>query len=303
MKRSIISFIAIISLLIPVNLIAQGFDSNNVSKSKSNTAKSTIKGADIGTPRIIVVPDVNVPELSAYGRSAARVVIGTLAREHFMVVNSSQIQQLHDEVHAMMKVNTINQAAAKIGLKYSAEIVMALEVRHRIKGYDEISKQAAARGTVAGQVYETTTGQILYDGSFTNEYGSGSTKGEAAQSALRAAGKTYVQAAIPEILSWWKEKANHGKNYTVRLWKVSSYKQVSAFKKAIEATSGCSNVVQRSVSIDPQAPKNFAELTVFYKGRLDQLQDAVFNNLKLNSAFRNLDIRSAKGDQVDFTLK
>lgn len=301
MKKLTFLILSIFFLSLATLAFGQGFSATDSTNETSNTT-SDIKGADIGTPRIIVVPDANVSELSPYGRSAARVVIGELSKKRFMVVNSSQIQQLHDEVHQMMKVNTINQAAAKIGLKYSAEVVMALEVTHTIKGYDEISKQAAANGTVAGQVYESTTGQILYDGSFTNEYGSGATKQEAAQSALQAAATDYINAAMPEILGWWETKATSGKNFTVRLWKVNSYNQVNAFKKAIENTPGCTDIVQRSVSIDPKAPNNFAELSVFFKGRLDQLQDAVFDSLKQSQAFQNLDIRSAKGDQVDFTL-
>lgn len=294
--------VIVVFAIMPVIASAQ-FDASDSQKPQTATKESTIKGSDIGTPRIVVVPDANAPQLSAYGRAAAREIIGELSRQHFMVVNASQIQQLHDEVHAMMKVNTLNEATTKIGLKYSAEIVMALEVTHRIKGFDQISKQAAASGVVAGQVYETTTGQILYDGSFSNDMGSGSSEQEAAEAALKSAAKQFSAAVIPEILSWWSEKATSGKNYTVRLWKVTNPEEVNVFKKTIESTPGCTNVVQRSVSIEPGSPNNFAEMTVFYKGPLDEFQEAILQTLKQNQAFSGLAVRSSKGDQIDFTLQ
>lgn len=248
----------------------------------------------INNPKCMVIVDPYSPSLSPFARSAHRQINGLLAKNKFDVVNPNITQKLHNEVHAMMKVNTLNQVAAKLALKYNADVAWMVNVKSR-KG-QKLYGVYDYTATVGCQVVVSTTGKILADEEM-NVHGINE------QDAAKNAGKRIAQELMERVKVQFAMMAQQGTQYILRLWGIDSYRTARKFKKAVTQINGFSDVKQNSVAIDKGAASNFVELSVKYKGSIDTMMDLIFDQLEHVKGFEKLDIKLQGPNNIEFILK
>lgn len=248
----------------------------------------------LDNPKSMVIVDPYSATLSPFARSAHRQINSLLVQKMFEVVNPDITEQLHSEVHEMMKVNTLNQAAAKLALQYNADVAWMVVVKSA-KGEKLYGVQDYV-AIVGCQVVAATTGRIFADEEIR-------VHGVDEQDAAQKAGKQIADMLIDRVRVQFATLAQAGNQYTVRLWGIGSYKDARAFRTAITTISGFSDVKQNTLAVDKGAESNFVELSVNFRGSIDELIDKVMDQLERTPGFESLDLKLQRAGQAEFVMK
>lgn len=143
-------------------------------------------------PCLLVIPDINSSQLTAYGRYYAREIIEQLKNKSCNIKNASQLQRLHDELRSTMNSNSMEQNIVTLAKKYDVNLILIIDGSSQISGYDKANKKYNAKGSVSGILYGGATGKKIYEGKSGFENGSGTTEREAIQNTLKNAVQAFV---------------------------------------------------------------------------------------------------------------
>ena len=105
-------------------------------------------------PRILVVcsPDAQITDAA---NAAESVFFKILTSRHFDLIDPGISLKLHNDAKSLLKADTINNAAARLGLEYHAEIVLLYGVKAKPAGFDGMMETASV--TMRTKVIATTT--------------------------------------------------------------------------------------------------------------------------------------------------
>ena len=237
-------------------------------------------------PRILVIcsPDAQVTDAAG---AAESVFLKTLVDKHFDLVDPGVSLKLHDDTKSLLKADTINNAAAKLGLEHHAEIVLLYGVKAKPAGFDGMMETASV--TMRVKAIVTTTAQIL----FADEQsisGIGESADIACLNGARRAAENIASPMINGIVSWWADYTANGLPYTIRLKTgKNADRMVFAFQDAVESIPRVVSLTERS------SAGGITEMMVKYKGTVSEFKRAIFKRLARDKRFTSLQTEGAKG--------
>ena len=245
-------------------------------------------------PRILVVcfPDAQITDAA---NAAESVFLKTLTSRHFDLVDPGISLKLHNDAKSLLKADTINNAAARLGLEHHAEIVLLYGVTTKPAGFDGMMETASV--TMRTKVIITTTAQIL----FADEksiFGIGESADLACLNGVRRAAENIAAPMINGIISWWADYTANGLPYTVTLKTgKNADRLVFAFQDAVESIPRVVSLTERS------SGGGITEMMVKYKGTSSEFKRAIFKKLARDKRFENLHTGGSKGRFLVLTVE
>lgn len=114
----------------------------------------------IDNPKSMVIVDPTARSRSEFSRQAHREINAALLAEGFEVINQDVSSQLHSEAADLMDVNQVGQTAAKMALKYNADVAFLIEVQESQQTNYGVTETIVEVGC---QVISAASGQIFAD--------------------------------------------------------------------------------------------------------------------------------------------
>lgn len=232
--------------------------------------------------------------------SAARVAELFLNRG-FELVDAEMVKKLREgEMAAMDDLMNdgaaITRLAQQAAADYGAE-VLVLGVS-KIEPASLVGGKYTASATLSAKIVNASTGALM-----SKKQESQSGVGISPEQARAAAGSRVGDAISPvlmeQVLQKWQTQANNGQDFIVKLYNVNSFVQQGM--KFITGVKNISGVSQAKKRVWDEKLKRL-EIDVTYKdGGVDELTYAIVEALA--PAFPNLELREAKGNNLNFYLK
>ncbi|MEM7359200.1 MAG: hypothetical protein AAF431_08895 [Pseudomonadota bacterium] len=246
----------------------------------------------IDNPKSMVIVDPAARSRSEFSRQAHREINAALLAEGFEVINQDISVELRAEVADLMDVNQVGQTAAKMALRYNADVAWMVEVQESQQTSYGVTETVVEVGC---QVISAASGQIFADAQIR-------VSGLTPQEAAVKAGKQLAAQLVNNVKIQFANLAQQGNRYSVRLWGIDSYRQARGLRRTLEGIRGFSDVKQNAIALDSDSTaQNFVDLSVVFKGTTDQLIDQVFDNADPN-LFKTLDLRLQRATQIEFQL-
>lgn len=250
--------------------------------------------ARMSYPRIVILYHPKETVIPASAVSAEIALVKSFVEKYFDVVDPSKSKQLHKEAHELLKINTIENVAARIGLKHYAEIVVIFRLGEQYSGNDGVFE--TAKSTIQTRVIVTTTAQILT----TDEKavsGMGKTKEEAFRKASSEIGRIESEYLIDQILSWWDDYTNNGIPYVITLKTPKKTDMPGIiFEEKLESLAGVTGMSERFTG------GGLLEVMVKYRGETSQLRRAIVKSLMREQGFKKLHTEVSKGRFIVFSI-
>jgi len=245
-------------------------------------------------PRLMILAHPGV-EYSPDSRPVETVFIKHLTDKHFDIVDPEKSRELHDEAKALLKADSPENLAARIGLKHQAELVILYRVQAGRSQSDGITEQADAK--VETKAIVTTTAQVL-TADEKSVTGVGKNPSFARQDGARKAAEMLADPVTNAILSWWADYTANGLPYVVTLQTpLKSDRLIIDFQKSIESIPGVVALAERS------SGGGVTEMMVKYKGSSADLKRAIFEGVGSRSGFKNLNTVASKGRFLVLSVK
>ncbi len=217
-------------------------------------------------PRImIVIPEQHfrrwIPD-----PAAETEIIRQFVKERFYVVDQNQGKQIryNDETLAAARGNL--EAAAAIGLKYGAEVIITGEAFSEYVSREKGMVLCSARVEI--RAIKTDTAQILYADA-KDISALAVSENIAAKRALQKAASLLAPEFIEEVLAWAEIDKEGGKTITLYIPNIS-YSQLMIVKETlVEKIPKTERTIQRSYTA------RIGEIEVVYRGESEELADAI----------------------------
>jgi len=244
-------------------------------------------------PRILILPYPQ-EDVSSAAETVETVLIKQFTDRRFDVVDPAKARELRKETKDLFKVDTVENVAARIGLKHHSEIVILYGVRADAAEFDGIMEQAPV--SVRGRAVVTSTAKIL-TAQQQNVTGMGKTPELARQNGAKRAAEKIAQPMIQMILSWWADYTANGIPFIVTLHSPArADQQIIAFQKAVESIPGVVALSERS------SGGGITEMMVKYKGNSVQFKRGLLSALYGVDGFKDLHAVASKGRFLVFSV-
>ncbi|MBT4286774.1 MAG: hypothetical protein HOJ48_13630 [Desulfobacula sp.] len=245
-------------------------------------------------PRIMILPFPDKGMISL-AEAAEAILVQQFTDRHFELVDPAKSKQLHNEAKDLLKVDTINNIAAKIGLQHQAEIVILYSVDTGASEFDGMMETATA--TMTTRAIVTTTAQILTADNKTLS-GLGKTPELAFTKAANSAAQSCAEKLIPSIVSWWDNYTANGLPYIITLkTPPKADRLIILFQQNMESIPGVVSLSERS------SGGGITEMMVKYKGKSTDLKRAVLSIMFKHASFKDLYTVIIKGRFMVFSIK
>ena len=221
-------------------------------------------------PRIMVV----IPEEHLRRRmpdpAAETEIIRQFAKERFYVVDQSQVKKIRYNDKTLTAARGDSEAAAAIGRKYGAEVIITGEAFSEFAGREKGMVLCSARVEI--RAVKTDTAQILYADA-KDISALAVSESIAAKRALQRTASLLAPDFIEEILAWEEIGKEEGKMVTVYVPSIS-YEQLMVVEETFaEKIAEIDRSIQRSYS------GGIAEIEVIYRGESQNLARAIQKTL------------------------
>lgn len=264
-----------------------------------NTGTLTGSLVDLGiiqprmdNPRVLVLPAPDQP-ITRVTTAAETMLIKQLTNKKFDVVDPAKSRELHAEAKELLKVDSINNVAARIGLNHHAEIVLLYQLQEGGAQFDGTMESAQVILTARSIV--TTTAQIL-TADQKNATGIGQSPDFAKQDGASRAADDLINPMMEKIVSWWWSYVANGLPYVVTLHtKPGADMQVISFQEQMEAIPGVVSLTERS------SGGGITEMMVKYKFGLADFKKAILTRIHGQKGFDKLHTEVSKGRFVVFS--
>ncbi len=219
--------------------------------------------------------------------AAESVLLKTLVEKHFDLVDPGISLKMHNDAKNLLNADAINNAAAKLGLEYHAEIVLLYGVRAKPAGFDGMMETASV--TMRVRVIATTTAQILFADEKSIS-GIGESADLACLNGARRAAENITLPTINGIVSWWADYTANGLPYIVILKTgKNADSMIFAFQSAVESIPRVVSLTERS------SGGGITEMMIKYKGTSAEFKKAIVERLARDARFANLKTEGSKG--------
>ena len=261
---------------------------------KDTLARLGIIKAMMDYPRIMVIPSPGKA-----GSLASRAAETTLSKDFtdksFDLVDSASSEALHKEIGKLAGKGITDNAAADLGLKHCAEIVILCTVETGAVDFDGIMEKAPVSLSI--KAVTATEGKILASDS-TTVTGVGQNKKEALRNGGTRAAEGISERVIQSILTWWADYVANGMPYIITLnTPPGSDRQVLAFQQVIESIPGVVSLTERS------SGGGITEMMAKYKGNSMLLKREIITECCATEGLEELQLVASKGRFMVFEVK
>jgi len=217
-------------------------------------------------PRImIVIPEQHlrrwIPD-----PAAETEIIRQFTKERFYVVDQSQVKKIRYNDKTLAAARGDSAAAAAIGRKYGAEVIITGEAFSEYVGREKGMVLCSARVEI--RAIKTDTAQILYADA-KDISALAVSENIAAKRALQRAGSLLGPEFIEEILAWAETAKEEGKMVTLYIPNIS-YTQLMIVKDTL-----AKKIPRVDRSIQRSFTGGIGEIEVVYRGESQELADAI----------------------------
>ncbi len=232
--------------------------------------------------------------------SAARIAERFLGRGFALVdaetvkkLRSSEMQTMDD---LMNNGEAIIRLAQQAAAEYGAEVLILGTCK--AEPANLVGGKYTATATFTAKIVDASTGALMGTKQY-SQSGVGISPEQARSESGARAGDGVSQTLIDQVLQYWQDKANNGMDYIIKLYNVDSFvQQGMKFITGLKGIGGVTHAKKRSW--DEKLHRLEIDLT--YKGNdVDELTYAIVE--ALSPAFPQLDLREAKGNNLNFYLK
>lgn len=221
-------------------------------------------------PRIMVVIPEQHLRRQIPDPAAETEIIGQLVEERFYVVDQKQVAEIRYSDETLAAARGDLEAAAAIGRKYGAEVIITGEAFSEYVGQEEGMVLCSARVEI--RAVKTDTAQILYADA-KDASALAVSENIAAKRALQKAAGLLGPEFIEEVLAWAEIDEKEGRMITLYIPNIS-YSQLIIVKEALaERIPEVDRCVQRSYT------GGIGEIEVVYRGESQELADSIQNIL------------------------
>jgi len=244
-------------------------------------------------PRVLVLAFPGQRMTTGY-KSAEAIIIKEFTDKRFDLVDPLKSRELYKEAEELFRVNTLENAAARIGLRHHAEIVVLCGLDEGRAEFDGIMESVPV--SIRAKAIVTTTAQVLTAEDLTVQ-GMGKTPELALRDGARKAGEGVSRSLSQRILSWWTDYTANGLPYTIVLRTGSGADLlVIDFEKAVESIPGVLSLTERS------SGGGITEMMVRYRMGSADLKREILTRLKGSPGFERLRTVVSKGRFMVFSI-
>jgi len=244
-------------------------------------------------PRIMVVIPEQHFRRQIPDPAAETEIIRQFVKERFYVVDQKQVEKIRYNDKTLAAAQGDSEAAAAIGRKYGAEVIITGEAFSEFVGREKGMVLCSARVEI--RAVKTDTAQILYADAV-DISALATSENVAAKRALQRAGSLLAPKFIEELLAWAEVSKERGKMVTLYIPNIS-YSQLMVIKETLaEKIPKVDSSIQRSYTSE------IAEVEVIYRGNSQELADAIqkisfegFNLRVTNFTENRIDCEIVKG--------
>jgi hypothetical protein len=265
----------------------------------------------MGKPKMMVMIDefwweAGIPKESQIRvedpTSSASLEEALLAKGFYNLVDAQMVKQLREQEMMLLEdlMNSpdgLNRLAQKAAADYGAEILVLGTCK--AEPVSEAGGKLTANATLDVKVVDASTGALIARKNATQGGAGISPEGARSASSSRAV-QSISDEMIGQVLNFWQNKSNNGQDYIIKLYNVTSYAKQGL--KFLNGLKGISGVSQANKRLWDEKLKRM-EIAVSYKGgTVDDLTDLILTMAMEMPEFANIDLRSAKGNNLDFYL-
>lgn len=265
----------------------------------------------MGKPKMMVMIDefwweAGIPKESQIRvedpTSSATLEEALLAKGFYNLVDAQMVKQLREQEMMLLEdlMNSpdgLNRLAQKAAADYGAEVLVLGTCK--AEPVSEAGGKLTANATLDVKVVDASTGALIARKNATQGGAGISPEGARSASSSRAV-QSISDEMVTQVLNFWQNKSNNGQDYIIKLYNVTSYAKQGL--KFLNGLKGISGVSQANKRLWDEKLKRM-EIAVSYKGgTVDDLTDLVLTMAMEMPEFANIDLRSAKGNNLDFYL-
>lgn len=263
----------------------------------------------VGKPKMMIMVDEywwdqGLPkerqELVDDPASAARIAERFLARG-FALVDAETVRKLRSgEMQGMDDLMNNGEAIVRIAQQAAAEYGAEVLILGTCKAEPAslVGGKYTATATFSAKIVDASTGALMGTKQY-SQSGVGISPEQARAESGARAGDGVSQSLIDQVLQYWQDKSNNGMDYVIKLYNVDSFvQQGMKFINGLKGITGVTHAKKRTW--DEKLHRLEIDLT--YKGNdVDELTYAIVE--ALSPTFPQLDLREAKGNNLNFYLK
>jgi hypothetical protein len=263
----------------------------------------------VGKPKMMIMVDefwwdASLPKDSQEAvddpASAARIAERFLDRG-FALVDAETVKKLRaSEMGTMDDLmnngDAIIRLAQQAAADYGAEVLILGTCK--AEPVSVVGGKYTASATFSAKIVDASTGALMGTKQY-SQNGVGASPEQARAESGGRAGDGVSETLIGQVLQYWQDKANNGMDYIIKLYNVDSFvQQGMKFIQGVKGVTGVTAAKKRAW--DEKLHRLEIDLT--YKGNdVDELTYAIVE--KLSPAFPQLELREAKGNNLNFYLK
>jgi len=264
---------------------------------------STISTVAAVLPRVLILIDPIVASPWGANYTVFKSVAADLGERGVPLVNPTFNQGIHWTAYQRAKTTTPKDAASRLGLSYQAVLAVTFSCKTLKMGFGgDLDEPYTYRATVSGYVLQAASGRPVKPIMVIHRLGNGRDEESAEKSAVAQGAKEFAREAFKRINEWALEREQQGDPFLVRFLGAGNYEQVTRLRGILQSIPRCENVMQKRVSIgDPQV-ENFSEMSVRYRGAVEQLRRAVARAIWSDPDFLAADVKSKGGHLVEVLL-
>jgi hypothetical protein len=243
---------------------------------------------DKGYPRIMLIGVEKIDDQNKTSSSAQTAIEGILIDKGFDLVDESQVEIIKARDIALNSDDP--GAAAALGLKYGAEIIIVFQAIADYGGTSDVygAMMHSFRGTVDARIIYTDTSDMLGSVSSTS-HATAEGKPAAVRLAFQKTAKKAAPAIIEKILNDWQKHTNKIELIIRGL----SYSGMKEVKKALKNMRRVKDVAS------PEYSKGIATFRIQADLKAEELADRLLDN----SALRSFQIYSLSPGRIEAEIK
>jgi hypothetical protein len=251
-------------------------------------------------PRVMVIVNENNVGNAEPTNQASETAIVQFLRDpyEFDVVDPQVVAQLKQQ-QKVSSVDADAAAAAKIGVKYGAEVIITgSAVARTAEGLSQnLGGMVSVQADVTLKAINCTTGRVIGSASAhaAKVHLSPNTAGT---QAIAKASDTAVKSLLDVIIKEWQNQLNNGTAITLNVKGVTSFRLKSAIVSTIGGIAGVGAVHERAWD----AESSTLEIDVSYKGNVNGFCTHV-DGFKFKSGSGSFAVSGVNGNAVTLTVQ
>lgn len=248
----------------------------------------------VDNPRVMILYDPGEARVPAHAEFAEQEFIRLFTERQFNLVDPDTAWRLHREAGELLRVESIENVAARLSLQHNAEVVVVYRLDAVHTGTDGIFEQG--RATIIGRAIATTTAHLL--GALTKTAnGAAETPERAVADASTKAATEVANYLMSRMSNWWVSYVKNGIPYTVILESKPKRRLEAKFTDHLGGITGVVALNLRACGGD------LCEYQVTYRGTTARLQRAILDAVATVRGLEQLSTKSIQGSDLVFTVK